>query len=148
MSIIEDLNQAKQRLTSRDFSLVLVSKGSIIFEGDRPGILDLWQVYENKNGKLTDCAAADRVVGKAAAAVMAAGGVAGCYGQVVSREAKKVFQDEGIIYEADIEVSAIKKPHSNELCPLEKLTGKVDNLDEALTEISRFLQDTEARREE
>ncbi len=140
MSLVEDLNRAKQQLITQNHSLVLVKDDNILFTGKRSGILDLWNVYENQPDLLVKTAAADRVIGKAAAIVMAAGDISACYSQVMSGGAEKIFRQQEIIYETDMKVQAIKKPDTGELCPLEKITNDIDDLEQGMSKISQFMK--------
>ncbi len=141
MTEISDLNLARQRLSTTDMRLVLVRDEKIVAGGDRPGVIDLWELYRENPQILKEAAAADRVVGRAAAFIMAAGGAAACYGQIMSRGAEAVLRRAGIIYEADIEVEAIKNAAGDDLCPLEKLTAGVEEPQEALDLLADFLAD-------
>lgn len=148
MSIVDDLNKAKQKLSTRNYSLVVVKDNEILFSGKRTGISDLWNVYKNQPHILTEAAVADRVIGRAAAIVLAAGDIMACYGQVLSEGAEEFFRERGIVYEADLKVSAIKQPDSEDLCPLEKITGDIGSIEEGLSEISQFISGADEKREE
>ena len=140
MTEISDLNRARRHLSTTDLRLVLVKDDRIVARGERAGVIDLWEIYQEKPHYLKKAAAADSVVGRAAAFIMAAGDAAACYGQIMSRGAEEILRWAGIIYEADVSVEAIKKAEGDGLCPLEELTAEAEAPQEALDLLADFLE--------
>lgn len=82
---------------------------------------------------------ADKVIGKAAAALCVLGGVKGVYTPVMSRDAKGLLADNGIIHSTTLLVPGILNKDRSDLCPLEKLTADTDDYKDIYSIVKEFL---------
>lgn len=87
--------------------------------GIRP--LLLW-LRENPRA-LRGAAAADRIIGRAAAFILIYGGASYVYGEVMSRGAKKLLDEAGIKAEYSALCDCIVNRRGDGICPMEQLTA-------------------------
>lgn len=84
------VEQLAETLHSGGHSLVLLHGGEIRAYDGR-GVSDLLRLLDTEPQMLSGAAVADKVVGKAAAAIMLAGGVSALYADVISRQALQLL---------------------------------------------------------
>ena len=92
--------KAVERLQAEGCSCV-VRNGEIVRSFHQRGVSDLWRLLHEEPELLRGAFVADKVVGKGAAALMAAGGVRGLYARTVSRPALDLLAAAGIPVETD-----------------------------------------------
>lgn len=114
------------KLNSGDNTLVVVSDGWII-ESDLRGLLPLLTLNQTK-GICEGGAAADKVIGKAAAMLIARAGVKEAYGKVVTAAALKLLKDIGIDCSFDIEVKELVNKKTG-ACPYETAVRGISDLE-------------------
>ena len=83
---------------------------------------------------------ADKVVGKGAAVLMAAGGVRWVYADVISQSALEFLLTHNIEAEYGRVVPNIINRAGTDICPVEKLCMQCDNIEDALTLIDEFIE--------
>ena len=82
---------------------------------------------------------ADKVIGKAAAALMILGGVKEVFAGVISRPALSLFQSHGIEPEYKIETEYIINRTRTGWCPLESRCKNLETPEDCLAEIDDFM---------
>lgn len=75
---------------------------------------------------------ADRIIGKAAAMLAAAGGAKAVYGEVMSETGLKMLQDHGIEAQYGTLTPAIRNRENTGLCPMEQTVQSLDDPKDAL----------------
>lgn len=75
---------------------------------------------------------ADRIIGKAAAMLAAAGGAKAVYGEVMSETGLKMLQDHGIEAQYGMLTPAIRNRENTGLCPMEQTVQSLDDPKDAL----------------
>ena len=75
---------------------------------------------------------ADRISGKAAAMLAAAGGAKAVYGEVMSETGLKMLQDHGIEAQYGTLTPAIRNRENTGLCPMEQTVQSLDDPKDAL----------------
>ena len=70
---MRDLDLAKNRLFTKDMTLVIVKNGDILFETKEHKIKGFFNAIETLGGSMKDATIADKVVGKAIALLCAYG---------------------------------------------------------------------------
>lgn len=120
----------------KDFNTIVIYKSdaSIVVSKDR-GVAPLMNLLKEDNSQLKDSVVVDKVIGKAAALLMAYAGVKEVYTPVISSPALKVFKNYNIIIHYDKEVERIVNRKGDGLCPMETLCLDVENPDEAYAKI-------------
>ena len=91
--------QAVERLLAEGCSCVIRNGGTMRSFHQR-GVSDLWRLLHEEPELLRGAFIADKVVGKGAAALMAAGGVRGVFARTVSRPALDLLSEAGIPVES------------------------------------------------
>lgn len=75
---------------------------------------------------------ADRIIGKAAAMLAAAGGAKAVYGEVMSETGLKMLQDHGIEAQYGTLTPAIRNRENTGICPMEQTVQSLDDPKDAL----------------
>jgi len=135
-----DLEKAKRILKEKNQSLVIVKNGRTIFSSDSSGIYSLLQAIEKLGEQLSEASAADKVVGKAAALLLAYSRVVGVYAATLSRKGLKTLSRHGIPVEYDLLVPEILDKEGKDRCPFEKLTSGIESPDHAYEAIKAHME--------
>jgi hypothetical protein len=102
------------------FSLVLVCDDDVIYSSEDSGLRPLF--YCIKKNEKNGCILFDRVIGLAAAKLIAYSGMIDeVYTKVVSKPAQAFLQKEGIAISGDEIVDNIMRKDGKGVCPMEKL---------------------------
>lgn len=134
----ENLEKAKMLLNRTDNTCVMYD-GQIILADKRRGVRPLLDLIENKTD-VTGFAAADKVVGKAAAFLYCLLGVRQLYAKVISEPALAVLKGTHIYIEYDQLVPAIQNRAKDGFCPMERAVWDISAPEEALDAIYRTLE--------
>lgn len=110
-------------LHEKGCSLVLEDKQGNVRSFYKTGVRDLEYLLDNEPEILKGAVVADKVVGKAAAGMMAYGGVKEVYAEVLSRKALPLLEDNGIRYSCGKLVDQIIIPQGDTRCPLEEIVS-------------------------
>lgn len=133
----QDLTKAKEMLYAGNYTSVLCKEDRVYTskaQGVKP-LLDLVAVGEDLQG----FAAADKVVGKAAALLYALLGVNEVYAGVISQGALNAFEKHHIGVTYDTLVSAIRNRTDTGFCPMEEAVWNCENPQEAVALIQAKL---------
>jgi hypothetical protein len=136
---MRDLKTATERLKGSGDSLVLVKKGRILLSRQDGGIRPLFNAVTDLGEEMRGSCVADKVIGKAAAALCIFGGVSGIYTPVISRAAAELLAENGIVYSADLFVTGILNRDKSDLCPLERLTAGTNNWMDIVEIVREFM---------
>lgn len=115
------LNKLIEALHKNECSLVLEDQGGNVRLFYKKGVRDLEYLLDHEPEALKGATAADKVVGKAAAGMMAYGGLKEVYADVLSRKALPLLQANGVAYSYGQIVDNIVIPKGDTRCPLEKI---------------------------
>ncbi|MGN1417698.1 MAG: DUF1893 domain-containing protein [Acutalibacteraceae bacterium] len=126
-----DLESCKEILQSEDFTCVILQNGNFLKTKER-GIRPFIKLIEDDEN-LKDCAAADKVVGRAAALLMQKVGLRSVYAAVLSEPAEEILKNAGIYYEYERLVPRIQNRKGDGLCPMESAVIDINDADEAYT---------------
>jgi hypothetical protein len=127
-----------QILHEGEFACVICNQDKIR-TFSQPGVADLYYLLNNEPDFLKGAYVADKIVGKAAAALMILGGVNKLYTDIISQPALVLLQG------SDIEVSYKESvPHvinrdKSDWCPMEKLCFQETSADSILSLITGFI---------
>ena len=114
-----DLKIAKNRLQTKELTLVIVKNGQLLFETKETRIKGFLEAIEKSGNSLNGSAIADKVVGKAIALLCVYAKVSAVYAKVISIEAKSLFEKHKINHEWQIIVKEILNFEKNQTCPFE-----------------------------
>ena len=138
-------NQEEQNLIDYLFaekcSCVLRNGNEIrVFRGR--GVADIYRLLKEEPEFLDGVFIADKVVGKAAAALMILGGVRKVFADVISRPAHNLFWENRIKADFTIEVPHIINRTRTDWCPLEKRCVNVVTAEDCLPIVDSFITET------
>lgn len=133
-----NLEKAKMLLVKTDSTCVLCN-GEIILTDKRRGVRPLLDLLEG-DANVAGFAAADKVVGKAAAYLYCLLNIKCLYAQVISQPALDVLTKTGIQIEYGQLVPAIQNRTKDGFCPMESAVLKINTPEEALRAIYDALE--------
>lgn len=125
-----DIELAKRLRNAENYTCVLV-KGENVYCSRERGVKPLVE-WISEGKELRGYAAADKVVGRAAAFLYAYMGISSLYADVLSECGQKVLRDYGITNACGVLVPQIINRAGTGLCPMEEATGKARSPLEAL----------------
>ena len=115
-----DLERAKALLTEGDYTVVLC-RGEITHTDTRRGVAPLLALLD-RGEDVSGFAAADKVVGKAAAFLYLRLGVAAVHAGVISAPAYDLLLTQGVSVTYDTLVPAIRNRAGDGYCPMEQVS--------------------------
>ena len=121
-----NLSKAKDILQKTGCGLAVVKDGETL-TFDEPGVKTLLSLQ----GSLTGAFVADRIVGKAAALLLARGGAVEVYARIISEPALKVFEKYRVACVYGEVVENIQNRVRSGICPMESAVFDTDECDEA-----------------
>lgn len=133
-----DLENCKAILENENLTCVVKQGDKVLKTTDR-GIKPFVQWIESGEN-LHGAAAADKVVGKAAAFLMEKAGISAVYAAVLSEPAEDVLKKAGIMYTYAHLVPRIQNRAGDGLCPMESAVMDVDNSDTAFSALKNKLK--------
>ena len=139
-----DLDIAKSRLYKKEFTLVVVKNGKVLFETRSHRIAGFLSAIEQLDATLEGATVADRVAGKAVALLCVYAGISDVYAGVLSRKAKAVFQEYGISCEWKELVDNILDLNRNGVCPFEKAAADISDPEQAYAAFKKLLKSFKA----
>ena len=114
-------------LKNSRLSLLIQSDGSTVFESGKNGIRPLLEAIDllGRHG-LRGTTVADKVIGRAAALLLAYVKPRVVYCGIISQRAEGILTKYGILFYAEQSVPEICQPGSDELCPFEESVLNVE----------------------
>jgi len=137
---MRDIELAKETLKEKNLSLVIVKEGKLLFKSDSSGINGLLQAIENLEKNLHRSSVADRVVGRAAALLLAYSRVKEVYASTLSNEGLRVLKENNIPAEHDNLVPKILDKEEKNICPFEKFSLTIKSPNEAYRKLKEFTE--------
>lgn len=139
------MEELKNILLSGRHSLVL--RNGSIFTFDGLGISDLRQLLATQPQLLRGAKVADKVVGKAAAALMIKGGVKALHACMVSRQALDLLKTSAVEVTFDTEVPHIENRDHSGWCPMEETCLSCSTAEECIERIEEKLKSMKSKAE-
>ena len=121
-----DLETAKAHLSGH--SLCLCKDGAWFTDDDR-GIAPMLRLL-GENRDLRGYAAADSIVGKAAAMLFVKAGIAAVYGKVMSEAGRAYLEAHGVPCAFGVLTEKIINRKGDGICPMEQAVAELDDADE------------------
>lgn len=128
-----------QMLHAGGYSCV-IRNGEEIQTFTRKGVIDLYEVIEQRPMLLRGACVADKVVGKGAAALMVLGGIKAVHTDIISTPALALLQKHGIQISYAVETAQIMNRAKDGFCPVETLCMELQTVDEMYHAISQFIK--------
>ena len=116
-----------------------MANGNVFRTFDRRGVADLYRLLREEPEFLHGAVVADKVVGKAAAALMLLGGVAELHTDIISSKAIELLHGSRLRYTFDREVPHIINRTRDGWCPLETRCRDCRTAEECLAQITSFI---------
>lgn len=132
--------RAVERLHAEGCSCVVAAADGAEHLFRRRGVLDLHRLLREEPDTLRGAFVADKVVGKAAAALLILGGVRGIYAGVASEPAAALLRACGVPAECGRIVPHIINRAGTGPCPLETRCLELRTPEECLLRIEQFLE--------
>ncbi|AEC01628.1 DUF1893 domain-containing protein [Parasphaerochaeta coccoides] len=113
-------DEALHLIETGTISCVVIQDDAIVHKADGRGVSPLLKLYDTAPEKLKDAVVIDKIIGKAAAMILVAGGVRKAYGQIMSAAAKKYLDAHSIETEYGRYVDVIENRYKTGMCPIEQ----------------------------
>lgn len=126
-----------------NYSCVIANNGEVR-TFTRRGVADLHGLLTDEKEFLRGAMVADKVVGKAAAALMALGGVQALHADIISSPALALLEAAGVRAEYSLAVPFIRNRAGNDWCPLEKLSYPHEKAEDIFPLIDNFVKEMAA----
>lgn len=138
----------KQILHESGCSLVVRDSSGEVTTYDKKGVRDLMWLLDHAPLRLCGASIADKVIGKAAAGLVAVGGVRKLYAEVLSRKALPLLEEAGIAFSCGTLVEHIVIPVGDTRCPLEQIVAAARTPQEVEAMLRHHFTEMAARRAE
>lgn len=138
------MQQLIEILRREKCSLVVKNHG-IVTTYSKPGVRDLEHLLDHEPEVLQGAVIADKVIGKAAAAMVVVGGVKALYAEVMSKKAIPFLEEAGIAYTCGTLVDTIKE--EGDRCQLEKITAPATTPEETVALLRTHFEEKKRERE-
>lgn len=133
-----DLLLEMKKLVAAGRSIAVARDGVICGTSDERGIAPAMAMLDA--GKLKDAFVVDKIVGRAAAAIFAVGGVKKVYATVMSRGAMEFLKAKGIDAAADETVENIVNRAKTGTCPMESAVEKMQDAEKMVETLRKALK--------
>lgn len=127
-------------LHSEGLTLVVRSEDGELHRFTQRGVKDLLTLVAEHPQVLHGALAADKAVGKAAAACMVVGGIKQVHADVMSEPALKLLEAHSVTASYGQLVDHIINRAGTDWCPMERLSRDIDNPAVIIQEIQSFFQ--------
>lgn len=138
------MQQLIEILRREKCSLVVKNHG-IVTTYSKPGVRDLEYLLDHDPEMLDGANIADKVIGKAAAAMVVVGGVKELHAEVMSKKAIPFLEEAGIAYTYGTLVDTIKE--EGDRCQLEKITAPATTPEETVALLRTHFEEKKRERE-
>ena len=129
----------------REKCSLVVKNHDIVTTYSKPGVRDLEYLLDHDPEMLHGATIADKVIGKAAAAMVVVGGVKELYAEVMSKKAIPFLEEAGIAYTYGTLVDTIKE--EGDRCQLEKITAPATTPEETVALLRTHFEEKKRERE-
>ena len=133
---MNDIQKAKRLLNDEKATLVAVNNGECYISHNR-GVTPILSLIDEKPQLLRGASVADKVIGKAAAMLLAKYGVKEIHAVLVSERALGYLKNKEIRITYDTAVDHIINRDKTDMCPMEKCVLETDDEGEAEALIRR-----------
>ncbi|RVU55505.1 DUF1893 domain-containing protein [Anaerosphaera multitolerans] len=139
---MRDICLAKKIFKNENLSLVVVKNGKVLFKSKDRGIKPLYLAVTERREVLEGASVVDKVIGKAAAMLCVYGKFHEIHTEVISKEAKEILRENEIKHTYEELTFRIMNRSGADLCPMEKISMKLNDVEKLLNEIDMFLKNS------
>jgi len=136
----QDLEQAKKLLKERSLAFAVVKDGEVIGTSVGKGVVDLLALMDSQGPALARASLADKLVGKAVAAMVCHTGIGAVYTPVLSRPALEMLQRHSVPLEYDELVPMVLSRDGQVRGPLEQLLLEIHDPTKAVAALCDFFE--------
>lgn len=129
--------QMLDMLNEQGLSLLVYNNGELTTHANR-GVQDLLQLISEQPERLQGAVVADKIIGKAAAAIMAFGGVKEVHTNIICIPAKQLFEAQGIPVFANEEVPMILNRDKSSMCPIDTQIANIESIEECVERLENL----------
>lgn len=140
------LDKLIETLHKSGCSLVLEDKQGNIRLFFKKGVRDLEDLLDHEPETLSGATIADKVIGKAAAGMIAYGGASEVYAEAMSRKALPLLEDNNVRYSYGQVVDHIVIPQGDTRCPLEEIVAPATTAEEAVRLLRQHFMEMQKQR--
>jgi hypothetical protein len=140
MRVNRDLEQAKKLLRERSLAFAVVKDERIVGISLEKGVTDLLALMDRQGAALAGASLADKLVGKAVAAMVCQAGIRAVYTPLLSHSALEMLQRYQVPLEYDDLVPMILSHDGKVRGPLEQLLLDVHNPAQAIVALRDFFK--------
>lgn len=123
--------QMLETLNKQGLSL-LVYQDTTLTAYNHRGVRDLLTLVATQPERLQGAIVADKIIGKAAAALMATGGVVEVHTNIICTPARELLEREGIRVYATQEVPQILNRDKSHMCPIDSQLEGIESIEECV----------------
>lgn len=134
-----NIELAKQTIAAARASVAAVTASGRLLTETGSSVRPLYRLYTAYKEELLCAAVADRVIGKAAAAILCAAGASEVYGFVMSRGGRDMLRQYGIPAAYAKLVPYIENRRGDGMCPMEETVDSAADAAECVERIARFI---------
>ena len=134
-----NLEKAKSILADSEYTLVLCN-GDKLYTSRKRGVAPMLEFIDTETD-LKGFSAADKVIGKAAAMLFVHAGVTEVHADVISNSAADFLYVKGIPFTYNLLVENIINRTGDGICPMEQVTSKLNDTNEAIIAIKKRLEE-------
>ena len=127
-----------EMLNEQHLSLLVYNDSTLSTHTNR-GVRDLLTLISTQPKRLQGAIVADKIIGKAAAAIMATGGVIEVHTNIISTPARALLEAEGIKVVATEEVPQILNRNKSQMCPIDSQLEGIESIEECVTVLQNML---------
>lgn len=135
---MNNLDKAKEILNGGDYTCVLYKNG-VTYLSEARGVAPMLNFIDNQTD-LKGFAAADKVVGKAAAMLFALAGIKELYAVVMSKSAEEFLETTDIKYSYSTLTNKICNRNGDGICPMEQVTADISEPSQAYLAVKNKLK--------
>jgi hypothetical protein len=118
---MEDVYLARSLLEEEKWNLVIVKGGKVLYSSRERGVRPFFHAVHSIGTSLHNAAAADRIMGSAAAMLCLYARITSVYAGIASQKAIDMLKGQGVIISSKSTVPYISNYDGTDLCPFEKL---------------------------
>jgi hypothetical protein len=139
--VIEDMEKAREILSTTDCSIVVVKNGTILTKKQGDGIKPILEAIEELGQDMKGSIIGDKILGKASALLCVYSEASGVYSKQATKIAIAVLIRAGIPGQTDEMIPYIKNRNGDGLCPFEKMLSDTDSPEEAYEILKKTLNE-------
>lgn len=137
------IERVKWWIETAGYSVAIITSDGRIFAARGTSVRPLYRIFAAHRGELAGAAAADRIIGRAAASLLCAAGVTEAYAFVASEGGFALLERHGIKAGTARTVPYIENRAGNGMCPMEAAVEGVDDIEECVARLGTFIRNTD-----